>query len=161
VRRLANWGSDASMALDSADYYRGPSAGYTDAIRASDSKSNVVMLFLSIVMGSVIGSHDKYPHFPTLPIWIIPFLAAFLFLFVAILPRYPRREASNLRVSRTASPRDFRFVDEPRHEILEVQLRCAILSHILFWKTRRLQISFLIRLISAFAATVPILCRGR
>jgi hypothetical protein len=148
------------MTLDSAEYYRGLSAGYADAIRASDSKANVAMLFLSIVMGPVIGSHEKYPHFLTLPILISPFLVAFLFLFFAILPRYPRREAANLLVSRTASPQDFQFVDDRRHEILEDQHRCAILSHILFWKTRCLQVTFFICLLSVLVATVLIVCYG-
>ena len=148
------------MAVDSAEYYRGLSAGYSDAIRASDSKSNIVMLFLSIVMGPVIGSHDKYPRFLTLPILISPFLVAFFFLFFAILPRYPRREAANLLISRTAAPGDFPFVDDHGHEIREVQLRCAILSHILFWKTRCLQITFFICLLSVMVATVLLVCYG-
>jgi hypothetical protein len=75
------------MALDSAEYYRGLSAGYSDAIRASDFKANIVMFFLSLVMGPVIGSRDKYPHFLTLPVLMSPFLVVFLFMFVAILPR--------------------------------------------------------------------------
>src|SRR5580700_12200066 len=103
------------MTLDSAEYYRGLSAGYADAIRASDSKANIVMLFLSIVMGPVIGSHEKYPHFLTLPLLISPFLTAFFFLFFAILPRYPRREAANLLISRTATPGDFQFVGDKSH----------------------------------------------
>ena len=120
------------MAVDFADYYRGLSAGYTDAIRASDFKANIVMFFLSIVMGPVIGSRDKYPHFLTLPVLVSPFLVVFFCLFVAILPRYPRRVGSKLVVSRTALPRDFQFVDDTGREVLELQMTCAILSHILF-----------------------------
>jgi hypothetical protein len=149
------------MALNSAEYYRGLSAGYTEAIRASDFKSNIVMFFLSIVMGPVINSHGKYPHFLTLPVLVSPFLIVFLLLFIAILPRYPRRGTSRLLVSRTALPRDFQFVDDSGHEVSELQMRCAILSHILFWKTRCLQISFFICLSSVFVATVLIINYGR
>ena len=141
------------MALDFADYYRGVSAGYTDAIRTSDLKANIVMFFLSIVMGPVISSRDKYPHFLTLPVLISPFLVVFLCLFVAILPRYPRRGGSKLVVSRTALPRDFQFVDDAGREVLELQMRCVILLHILFWKTRCLQISFTVCLCSVLAVT--------
>jgi len=148
------------MAVDFADYYRGLSAGYTDAIRASDFKANIVMFFLSIVMGPIIGSRDKHPCFLTLPVLISPFLVVFLCLFVAILPRCPRRGGSKLAVSRTALPRDFQFVDDTGREVLELQLRCAILSHIFFWKTRCLQISFTVCLCSVLAATVLIIYYG-
>src|SRR5271155_784607 len=148
------------MAVDFADYYRGLSAGYTDAIRASDFKANIVMFFLSIVMGPVIGSRDKNPHLFTLPVLIGPFLVVFFWLFVAILPRYPRRVGAKLVVSRTALPRDFQFVDDTGLEVLELQLRCAILSHIFFWRTRCLQISFTVCLCSVLAATVLIIYYG-
>jgi hypothetical protein len=148
------------MALDPADYYRGLSAGYTDAIRASDLKSNIVMFFLSIVMGPVIGSHDKYPQFLTLPVLISPFLVVFFCLFVALIPRYPRSQSRNLIVSRRASPSDFQFVDDPALEVSQLQLRCAILSHILFWKTRCLQISFSVCLFSVATATMLIVYYG-
>jgi len=148
------------MALDYAEYYRGLSAGYTDAIRASDFKANIVMFFLSIVMGPAIGSRDKYPHFLTLPVLTSPFLVVFLLLFVAILPRYPRRGGSRLVVSRIALPRDFQFVDDTGREVLEPQMRCAILSHILFWKTRCLQISFTVCLLSVVATTALIVYYG-
>jgi hypothetical protein len=148
------------MALDHAEYYRELSAGYTDAIRASDIKANIVMFFLSLVIGPVIGSREKYPHFLTLPVLMSPFLLVFLLLFFALLPRYPRRGGSKMVVSRTALPRDFQFVDDTGHEIAELQMRCAILSHILFWKTRCLQISFIVCLFSVFAATVFIIGYG-
>jgi len=149
-----------SDALDHAEYYRGLSAGYTDAIRVSDIKANILMFFLSLVLGPVIGSRDKYPHFLTLPVLISPFLVVFLLLFFALLPRYPRRGGSKLVVSRTALPRDFQFVDDTGREVAELQMRCAILSHILFWKTRCLQISFTVCLFSVFAATVFLIGYG-
>jgi hypothetical protein len=148
------------MALDTAAYYRGLSAGYTDAIRASDIKANIVMFFLSIAMGPVIGSHDKYPAFLTLPVLIFPFLVSFFFLFCAMVPRWPRRGGRNLLVARNATPGDFQFVDDPRHEVSELQMRCAILSHILFWKTRCLHIGFTICLVSIVAAGGLVLAYG-
>jgi hypothetical protein len=84
----------------------------------------------------------------------------FFCLLVAILSRYPRRAGSKLVVSRTALPRDFQFVDDTGREVLELQTSCAILSPILFWKTRCLQISFSVCLCSVFAATVLILYYG-
>src|ERR1700734_1294037 len=100
------------MAVDFAEYYRGLSAGYTDAIRGSDIKANIVMFFLSLVIGPVIGSRDKYPHFLTLPILISPLLVVFLLLFCALFPPCPRRGGAKWAVSRAALPRDFQFVDD-------------------------------------------------
>jgi hypothetical protein len=76
------------MAQEYAAYYQGLSASYTDAIRASDFKANIVIFFLSIVIGPVIGARDRLPEFLPLPVALSPFLVAFLCLFVALLPRY-------------------------------------------------------------------------
>ena len=132
------------MAQEHADYYRGLSAAYTDAIRASDFKANIVIFFLSIVSGSVIGARDKLPGFMPLPVVLAPFLLVFFCLFVALLPRYPRRGRPNFLVSRTATAADFRFVESLDHEVTQLRLRCAVLSHILFWKTLCLRASFFI-----------------
>ncbi len=73
------------------EHYKGLAAAYTDAIRASDFKANIVMFFLSLTMGPVLFNRDKFPSFLTLPVLIAPFLVMFFALFVALLPRYPRR----------------------------------------------------------------------
>ena len=132
------------MAQEHADYYRGLSAAYTDAIRASDFKANIVLFFLSIVSGSVIGARDKLPAYLPLPVALAPFLVVFLCLFIALIPRYPRRGRNNFLVSRTAAASDFQFVESLDHEVTQMRLRCAILSHILFWKTLCLRITFFI-----------------
>lgn len=135
------------MEQEYADYYRGLSAAYTDAIRASDFKANIVLFFLSIVSGSVIAARDKLPWYLPLPIALAPFLIVFLCLFVALIPRYPRRGRANFLVSRTAAAADFQFVESLDHEVTQMRLRCAILSHILFWKTLCLRVTFFIGMV--------------
>jgi hypothetical protein len=135
-----------------AVYYQGLSASYTDAIRASDFKANIVLFFLSIVLGPVIGARDKLPGFLPLPIVLVPFLLAFVCLFIALLPRYPKRGRSNFPVLRTATAGDFKFIADLDHEITQLRLRCAILSHILFWKTLCLRTSFFICMACVVAA---------
>ena len=132
------------MAQSPADYYRSLSATYTDAIRASDFKANIVMFFLSIVLGPVVAAQAKYPPFVTLPLLVSPFLIVFLCLFLALIPRYPRRGRSNFLVSRTATPADFAFGGSSSAEATQLQLRVAILSDILFWKTLCLRVSFFV-----------------
>ena len=148
------------MAQDPAGYYRGLSAAYNDAIQASDFKANIVMFFLSILLGPVIGSHDKFPAFLSIPVLLGPFLLVFLCLFTALFPRYPRRGRRNFFVSRTASPRDFQFVADDESEVRMLQLRCAILSDILFWKTMCLRVAFFVSMVGVVFATALILYYG-
>jgi len=148
------------MAQEPADYYRGLSASYTDAIRATDFKANIVMFFLSIVVGPIIGARDKLPAFLPLPVALAPFLLAFLCLFVVLLPRYPTRGRANFPVLRSPSLGDFRFVDNRDHEVTQLQLRCAILSHILFWKTFCLRTSFFICIAGVVTAELLVIASG-
>jgi hypothetical protein len=142
------------MDRNPADYFQGLSAAYTDAIRATDFKCNIIMFFLSIVMGPVISIKDKLPPFLTLPMALTPFLVAFFCLFLAILPRYPRRQTKNFIVSRTAEPEQFAFVPGQSDDFRNFQLRCAILSDILFWKTWCLRIALFVCFFSIVLASV-------
>ncbi len=145
------------MAQEPADYYCGLSAAYTGAIRASDFKANIVIFFLSIVMGPIMGSRDKFPSFLPVPALLSQFRVVFFCLFVALFPRYARRGRTNFRVSRTAAPTDFQFVDNSHAEVAQLRLRCAILSHILFWKTACLRIAFGVCIASVVLATPMII----
>ena len=46
---------------DPAQAYRGLIAGYTDAIRASDFKANIAILFVAFMMGPVLGNYTNFP----------------------------------------------------------------------------------------------------
>jgi hypothetical protein len=135
-----------------ADHYKGLAAAYTDAIRASDFKANIVMFFLSLTMGPVIFNHDKFPHFLTLPALIAPFLLIFFCLFIALLPRYPRRGRASFFISGKATPADFLYRGPTPDEARELQLRVAILSDILYWKTLCLRVAFFICIASVLVA---------
>src|SRR5947209_20240737 len=97
-----------------ADHFKGLAAAYTDAIRASDFKANIVMFFLSLTMGPVLFNRDKFPPFLTMPVLVAPFLAMFFCLFVALLPPYPRRARARFFVSGIARPAAF-ISRCPRH----------------------------------------------
>ena len=51
------------IAVDPAQPYRGLIAAYTDAIRQSDFKANIAILFVAFMMGPVLGNHA---HFRTI-----------------------------------------------------------------------------------------------
>ena len=128
-------------------YFRDFSAIFTDAIRSSDFKANIALLFLPLLMVPILSAHER--GLEDVPLWVIlaPFLAAYFFLILAIFPRYFRSEKSSFHLSRTAGPHHFTFTHDPVVELDEVRHRVALLSRILWWKTLYLRLSLGICLI--------------
>jgi hypothetical protein len=117
-------------------YFRDFSAIYTDAIRSSDFKANIALLFLPLLMVPILSAHEK--GLSGVPLWMI--LAPF-FLILSIFPRYFRSEKSSFHLSRLAGPHHFTFTHDPEVELEEVRHRVALLSRILWWKTLYLRLS--------------------
>ncbi|MGO9774268.1 MAG: hypothetical protein ACLPSW_32895 [Roseiarcus sp.] len=65
------------MAQDAAAYYRNAIGALTDAIRISDFKANVAVVFVAITMGPVIAARDKFPPCLRLALAMAPFLIIF------------------------------------------------------------------------------------
>jgi hypothetical protein len=129
---------------DPAMHYGNLIGAYTEAIRLSDFKANLTVLFVAIMMGPVVASKDKFPHFLPLPVALAPFLVAFFCLLMVVIPRFPRRETRNFLVIRNPKRSDFLFSEDKSDDVDQLKLRCAILSGILFWKTFFLKIAFFI-----------------
>ena len=147
--------SDRRMNKDPADAsqpYRSLIAGYTDAIRASDFKANIAILFVAFMMGPVLGNYTRFPSYLPIPFVMLPFLIVYLCLFAVLIPRYPRRGSKNFLVSRTATAADFMNVAETEDEIEQLKLRCAVLSELLWWKTLYIRISFFVAMASIAAS---------
>ena len=144
-----------------ADHYKNQADQYTDAIRASDFKANIVMFFLSLTMGPIIFNHDKFPPFLSMPVIIAPFLIMFFCLFMALVPRYPKRGRASFFISGKATPEDFRYRGPNLNEAKELQLRVAILSDILYWKTVCLRTAFFICIASVLVSAVLLAIYGR
>ncbi len=139
-------------AADPTQPYRSLIAGYTDAIRASDFKANIAILFVAFMMGPILGNYTRFPSYLPIPIVLLPFLIVYLCLFLVLIPRYPRRGSKNFLVSRTASPADFENAAEAEDEMEQLKLRCAVLSELLWWKTLYINISFIASIISILIA---------
>jgi hypothetical protein len=135
-------------APDPTAHFGGLVGAYTEAIRVSDFKANLAVLFVAIMMGPIVAYRDKYPHFLSLPVVLAPFLIAFFCLLICVYPRYPRRGRTNFLVVRYPSKSDFVFVENNDDDLEQLKMRCAILSGILFWKTLCLTISFSVCLIT-------------
>ena len=125
-------------------YFGNLISAYTDAIRTSDFKANVAVIFVAIMMGPIVAYRDRYPHFLPLPLVLMPFLIVFFCLLMCVYPRYPRRGRNNFLVARNPSKSDFVFVEDNDNELEQLKLRCSILSGILYWKTLYIQISMYI-----------------
>ena len=129
-------------------YFRDFAAVYTDAIRSSDFKANITLLFLPLLMVPILSAHEK--NLAHIPVGLIlaPFLVAYFFLILAIFPRYLRTEKSNFHLSRNAAAHHFTYIHDPDVELEEAKHRIALLSRILFWKTVYLRLSLTVCLVA-------------
>ena len=117
---------------------------YTDAIRMSDFKANVAVIYGAFTIGPIIGSRNNLPHFLTLPAILFPYIIAFFCLLLCLIPRYPRSGRSTFPISRATNPDDF---VSPNSELAQMQQQldlCIVLCKILYRKTYLLRISFAI-----------------
>ena len=132
-------------------YFRDFSAVYTEAIRASDFKANITLLFLPLLMVPVLDAHNN--HFVQVPLWVIlaPFLIAYFFMILSIFPRFLRNEKSAFHLSHKAQPDHFVYVHDLNDELDEAKHRIALLSRILFWKTAYVRLSLAVCLV-----TIPV-----
>src|SRR5579863_8813174 len=130
------------IAADPAQPYRGLIAGYTDAIRQSDFKANIAILFVAFMMGPVLGNYPRFPHYLPIPFVMLPFLIVYICLLAVLIPRYPKRNAT---------VRDFASVVEAEDELEQLKLRCSVLSELLWWKTLYIRISFFVAMASIVA----------
>jgi hypothetical protein len=134
--------------VDPAQSYRSLIAGYTDAIRASDFKANIAILFVAFMMGPVLGNYTHFPKYLPISLVLLPFVIVYLCLFLVLIPRYPKRGAKHFLVSPAATPGDFMNVVEAEDELEQLKLRCSVLSELLWWKTQYIKISFIVSMAS-------------
>lgn len=132
--------------------FRGLIAGYTDAIRVSDFKANIGILFVAFMMGPIISAYSQLPSFLPFPIVMLPFLIVYLCMLFVVMPRYPKRGQKDFVISPSAEPDDFVLTETVEQEIEVLKLRCSVLSGILFWKTLFLRTAFVIAMVGMVIA---------
>ena len=96
------------IATDPAQPYRSLIAGYTDAIRMSDFKANIALLFGAFMMGSVLFNYQRFPSYLPIPIVLLPFLIVYICMLAVLIPRFPKRGAKHFIVSRKRHTQRFR-----------------------------------------------------
>jgi hypothetical protein len=67
-------GSASKGPPDPAAHFNTLIGAYTEAIRVSDFKANLAVLFVAIMMGPIVAYRGKYPSFLSLPLVLAPFL---------------------------------------------------------------------------------------
>jgi hypothetical protein len=142
------------MKKDAATYYSNQIAAYTDAIRISDFKANVAIIYGAFTIGPVLSFSDKFPRFLPIPIVILPFVVVFFCLLICLFPRYPRRGRVNFLISPHANPSDFHSPVSQELTTDSQQTLCVVLCNILYWKTVCLRISFSIYILGTVLAAL-------
>ncbi len=122
------------MAKDKNAQLRNLVAGYSDAIRLSDIKALIAVLFVAIMMGTVLQFRQLYPPYLSAPVILTPFMIIFLNLLISVYPRFPRAGRRRFPIWRNPDPEDFDFVADTEAELEALPVLCAILSRILWWK---------------------------
>jgi hypothetical protein len=140
------------MSKDVASYYRNQIAAYTDAIRISDFKANVAIIYGAFTIGPVMGFSNKFPPFLPLPAVLLPFVVVFFCLLICLYPRYPKEGRTTFIIKPNARPEEFHSPLNPEATIEQQQTLCVILCHILYWKTVCLRISFAIYILGTLLA---------
>jgi len=123
------------MSPDTIKYFEGLLAVYTDNIRISDIKSNIILFFLAISVPTVAAFRTQLPVF--LPLFLLLLLPLFsiILLVLAIYPRYVVTPGFPFFIKRSVCPQDFVPPPDDETELLALfQRRCAALAKILYWK---------------------------
>ena len=135
------------MTKDATTYYRNQIAAYTDAIRMSDFKANVAIIYGAFTIGPILAFSSSFPAFLPAPVVLLPFVIVFFCLLICLLPRYPREGRANFIIDRNATPGDFQSPKTSDVITDQQQVLCVILCRILYWKTVYLRISFSIYIV--------------
>ena len=142
------------MTKDATTYYRNQIAAYTDAIRMSDFKANVAIIYGAFTIGPILAFSSSFPPILPLPIVLLPFVIVFFCLLICLLPRYPREGRANFIIDRSATPSDFQSPKNADVITDQQQVLCVILCRILYWKTVYLRISFSIYIVGTVIVAI-------
>ena len=142
---------------DPAPRLRSLAAGYTDAIRVSDGKANIAILYGAFMMGSILGTYKSYPSYLPIELVMLPFMIVYLCMMLCLVPRYPRAGRDGFPISWNARAEDFVFNIDAAADLAQLKRRCAILSRLLFWKTLMLRIGFGVSVASTLIGVIVLL----
>jgi hypothetical protein len=142
-------------------YFEQLIATYTDNIRASDFKSNILIFFLSISISAVTSFRAELPRFlPILLLLTLP-LCSIIILITAIYPRFRAVSGFSFHVKSSVGLND--FLDPPEDDeaiVLQLRYRCVALADILYRKIALFKVSMVICLIYLVTLLLLAVCGG-
>jgi hypothetical protein len=123
------------MSPDLSKYFEDLISVYTDNIRASDFKSNVLIFFLSISISTVAAFRPELPRYiPMLLLLLLP-VCSIILLILSLAPRFIAIPGYPFYLRRSMSPEAFVTPPEDVEDFLALlRYRCASLANILYWK---------------------------
>jgi hypothetical protein len=147
------------MSPDTTKYFEGLLTVYTDNIRISDVKSNIILFFLSISIPTVVAFREQLPaHVPLLLLLLLPIFSIIL-LILAIYPRFVATPGFPFFVRAAVGPDDFVCPPEDDSDLLALfKVRCAALAKILYWKILLFRIAMVACLL--YLAIIFVLAAG-
>jgi len=123
------------MSPDTIKYFESLLGVYTDNIRISDVKSNIILFLLTFSIPTMVAFRAQLPvYIPLLLLLLLP-LFAIILLILAIYPRFVVTPGFPFFVKRSVSPDEFVTPPDDEEELLALfRNRCAALAKILYWK---------------------------
>ena len=116
-------------------YFEQLIATYTDNMRASDVKSNILIFFLAISISTVTAFRAELPPYIPILLLLVPPGCSIFLLILSISPRFVVIPGYPFYVRRSMSPDDFVTPPEDEESLLSLyRHRCAAFGNILYWK---------------------------
>ena len=125
----------SALSAETIKYYEGLLAIYTDNIRISDIKSNIILFFLAISIPTVAAFRAQLPYYMPLFLLLLLPLFSIILLVLAIYPQFVVTPGFPFFIERSVSPDNFVAPPDDEKELLALfRVRCAALAKILYWK---------------------------
>src|SRR5271154_6641533 len=95
------------MSPDTKKYFESLLTIYTDNIRISDVKSNIILFFLAISIPTLVAFRAQLPLYTPLYMMLLLPMFSIILLILAIYPRFVATPGFPFFVRRTVDPEDF------------------------------------------------------
>jgi hypothetical protein len=149
---------DQSLSPETVDYFERLIATYTENIRASDFRSNILIVFIAISVSPIMAFRSEFPRYIPMQLLVVVPLCSIILLLISIYPRFLAIPGYPFLVSRSVSPDLFPLpVEDKETTLAQLRSRCVAFAKILYWKVFFFKIAItlgFIYLVALLALTV-------
>jgi len=126
---------DQPLSEEAVAYFERLIATYTENIRASDFRSNILIVFIAISVSPLMAFRGEFPRYIPMQLLVVIPLCSIILLLISIYPRFRVIPGYPFYVSRSASPDLFPLpADDPETILAQLRSRCLAFVKILYWK---------------------------